>query len=254
MALALPAPVRIIGSYLSPYVRKVLVCLHLKGLAYEIDPIVPFLGDDRFSALSPLRRIPVFQDDRVTLCDSTVICEYLEERHPEPALYPREVAARARARWLEEYADTRMGEVFIWRLFNEVAIRPAVWGEPTNRERLEATLGTDVPAVLDYLERELPVRDFLFGAAPAVADVTIACFFRNAAFARFTVDAARWPVSAAFVARVLALEPFRALAPYEDRCMRVPAAAQRDALAKLGAPLTAETYGTTTPRRGVMQV
>jgi hypothetical protein len=38
-------------------VRKVLVRLHLKGIAYEIDPIVPFLGDDRFSRLSPLRRI-----------------------------------------------------------------------------------------------------------------------------------------------------------------------------------------------------
>jgi glutathione S-transferase len=252
-AARMPAPVRIIGSYLSPYVRKVLVCLHLKGLAYEIDPIAPFLGDDRFSALSPLRRIPVFQDGDVTLCDSTVICEYLEDRHPDPPLYPRDVGARARARWLEEYADTRMGEVFIWRLFNEVAIRPAVWGEPTDRARLEATLATDVPAVLDYLERELPADAFLFGGAPTVADVTIGCFFRNAAFARVSVDAGRWPVTAAFVARVVALEPFRALAPYEERCMRVPAAAQRDALAQLGAPVTAETYGTAAPRRGVMQ-
>jgi glutathione S-transferase len=38
------APVRIVGSYLSPYVRKVLACLDLKGLAYEIDPIAPFFG------------------------------------------------------------------------------------------------------------------------------------------------------------------------------------------------------------------
>ena len=57
--------VTIIGSYISPYVRKVLVCLHLKGIAYEIDPIVPFFGDERFSRLSPLRRIPVL-DRRAT--------------------------------------------------------------------------------------------------------------------------------------------------------------------------------------------
>jgi len=69
----MPAPVRIVGSYLSPYVRKVLVCLHVKGIAYQIDPIVPSLGDDRFSRLSPLRRIPVLADDTVTLCDSSVI-------------------------------------------------------------------------------------------------------------------------------------------------------------------------------------
>src|SRR5262245_22827972 len=96
-------PVRIVGSYLSPYVRKVLVVLDRKGVPYEIDPIVPFFGDDRFSALSPLRRIPVLIDDRVTLADSTVICEYLEERHPDPPLYPRGVEERARARWLEEF-------------------------------------------------------------------------------------------------------------------------------------------------------
>ena len=41
--------VQIIGSYLSPYVRKVLVVLDLKGIPYEIDPIVPFFGDDRIS-------------------------------------------------------------------------------------------------------------------------------------------------------------------------------------------------------------
>ncbi|MCO2169110.1 glutathione S-transferase family protein, partial [Pseudomonas aeruginosa] len=38
-------PLLIIGSYLSPYVRKVLVLLELKGIAYRIDPIVPFFGD-----------------------------------------------------------------------------------------------------------------------------------------------------------------------------------------------------------------
>src|SRR5438552_885113 len=71
-------PVKIIGSYLSPYVRKVLALLHLKGIAYEIDPIVAFMGDDEFSKISPVRRIPVLMDERVTLCDSSVICQYLE--------------------------------------------------------------------------------------------------------------------------------------------------------------------------------
>ena len=93
------APVRIVGSYLSPYVRKVLVVLDRKGVPYEIDPIVPFFGDQRFSSASPIRRVPVLIDDRVTLPDSSVICQYLEERWPEPALYPRDVAERAQARW-----------------------------------------------------------------------------------------------------------------------------------------------------------
>src|SRR5215813_5348831 len=139
--------VRVVGSYVSPYVRKVLVVLDLKGIAYEIDPIVPFMGDDRFSQLSPLRRIPVLVDDRVTLTDSTVICEYLDERHPQPPLFPADVAQRARARWLEEFADTRMGEVLIWRLFNQVVIRRYVWGEETDQAVVRKTLDEEAPSV-----------------------------------------------------------------------------------------------------------
>ena len=141
-------PVRVIGSYLSPYVRKVLVCLELKGIAYEVDPIVPFFGGDRFTALSPLRRVPVLIDGDVVLADSTVVCEYLEERTPAPPLLPSGPAARARARWLEEFADTRLGDVFIWRLFNQQAIRPRVWGEKTDEALVAKTLAEDVPQLL----------------------------------------------------------------------------------------------------------
>ena len=247
------AAVTIIGSYLSPYVRKVLAVLELKGIAYAIDPIVPFFGDERFSRLSPLRRVPVLIDDAVTLSDSSVICQYLEDRHPRPAVYPADVADRARARWLEEYADSRMGEVFIWRLFNEVAIKPFVWGGATDTARVQRTLAEDVPEVLAYLESQVPADGFLFGAL-SIADISLASFFRNATFARFRVDAARWPNTAAFVDRVLATEPFRRLKPFEDLSIRTPPGEHRSALAAIGAPLTTDTYGTATPRPGVFEV
>ena len=243
--------VRIIGSHLSPYVRKVLVCLDIKGIAYEIDPIVPFLGNDRFSALSPLRRIPVLSDSQVTLADSSVICQYLEDRYPEPALYPQDIAQRARARWLEEFADTRMGDVFIWRLFNQVAIRPAVWGEKPDADVVAQTLNVEVPQVLDYLEGQLPTDGFVCGRL-SIADIAIGCFFRNAEFARFSVDPARWPITAGFAARVLGTPPFQRLRPIEDRLIRTPVAEHRRVLGELGIALTAETVGTATPQRGVM--
>jgi ABC-type histidine transport system ATPase subunit len=149
-------PILIVGSYLSPYVRKVLACLEVKGMAYEVDHIVPFFGDDRFSKLSPLRRIPVLVDGDLVLSDSSAICQYLEDKQPDPALFPKDIADRARARWLEEFADTRMGDVFIWRLFNQIAIRPSVWGEKGDREMVERTLTEEIPTVLDYLEGEAP--------------------------------------------------------------------------------------------------
>src|SRR5271163_2341663 len=245
--------VQIIGSYLSPYVRKVLVVLDLKGVAYEIDPIVPFYGNDHFSQMSPLRRIPVMIDSNATLSDSSVICQYLEDRYPAPALYPANIVDRARARWLEEFADSRMGEVFIWRLFNQVAIKPAVWGEQTDKSAVEKTVREDIPAVLDYLETQAPREGFIFGAV-SIADISIACFFRNAAFARFQVDAARWPRTASFVSRVLNLPSFEKLKAIEDRLIRTPIAQHRAALIEMGIPVIKTTCGTEEPRRGVMQI
>ena len=89
--------VTIIGSPLSPLRAQGPGLPRPKGISYQLDPIVPFFGDDRFGKLSPLRRIPVLIDDEVTLCDSSVICQYLEDRYPTPALYPSAIADRARA-------------------------------------------------------------------------------------------------------------------------------------------------------------
>ncbi|MDP3859742.1 MAG: glutathione S-transferase family protein [Stagnimonas sp.] len=244
----------VIGSYLSPYVRKLLAVMNLKGLDYRIDPIAGFFGSDAFSELSPLRRIPVLIDDQLTLCDSTVICEYLDERYPQPALLPSSAADRARARWLEEYADTRMGEVFIWQLFYQRAIGPRIFGQTTDEAALQRALEVEIPQVLDYLERQLPAEGFLFGASLMLADIAIAVHFRNAAFLRWQVDAALWPRCAAYVDRVLAQDCLARLRPYEEHMLRVPVTEQRAALAAFGAPLSEETWGGQTPRRGLMKI
>ena len=246
-------PARIIGSYLSPYVRKVLVCLDIKGVSYEIDPIVPFYGNDEFTRLSPVRRIPVLIDDSVTLSDSSVICEYLDERYAEPALFPTGPVRRARARWLEEFADSRMGEVFIWHFFNQLVIRRFVWGETPDEQVLKKAREEEIPQVLHYLEAELPPDGFLFGAI-SVADVALATFFRNASFARFSVDPERWPRTAAFVSRLLDHPSFAKLRPFEELLLRTPIPNQRAALQEAGAPISSHTFGTSTPRRGVLTV
>jgi len=242
---------KIIGSYVSPYVRKVLACLNLKGLAYEIDPITPFYGDESFEAMSPLRRIPVLVDGDLKLCDSSVICAYLDEAYPERPLLPADVKDRARARWLEEFADSRMGDVFIWGLFYQKIVHPAVWGKPGDAARIEKTLSTDAPAVLDYLEGQVPAEGFLFGDI-GLADISIASFFRNAGYARFEIDAARWPRAAAFVARVFEHPALKALEPFEQAQIRSNPAGRRAALEAVGAPLTAETVGKSQPQPSVM--
>src|SRR4051795_11126650 len=174
-------PLTIIGSYVSPYVRKVLACMNLKRLDYEVDPITPFFGNDEFRRLSPLCRIPVLIDGDFSVSDSSVICAYLDEAYPGHSLFPADARVRARARWFEEFADTRLGDVFIWGLFYQKIVHALVWGEPGDQERIAKTLTEDIPRELDYLERELPEDGFLFGDI-GLADISVASFFRNGAY------------------------------------------------------------------------
>jgi glutathione S-transferase len=246
--------VKVIGSYVSPYVRKVLACMHLKGLGYEIDPITPFFGGDEFDRLSPLRRIPVLVDGDLTLSDSSVICAYLDEAYPERPLLPDGARERARARWFEEYADTRLGDVFIWGFFYPKFVHPAVWGEPGDHARIQRTLAEDLPRELDYLEGQLPAEGFLFGGEIGLADIALATFFRNGAHLGFEPDPARWPRTAGFVGRALAHPCFASLLPFEQAQLSTTPQGRRQALLAAGAPLTAETVGTREPRRGVMRL
>ncbi len=240
----------VVGSYLSPYVRKVLACLALKGVRYRIDPIVPFYGDEAFTRVSPLRRVPVLLDGDVAIADSTVICEYLEERCPGARLLPGGAAARARARWLEEYADSRMGDVFIWHLYHQRVIRRFVWGERPDEAIVARAIDEEIPQILDYLEPQAPARGYLDGATMGLADVAIATFFRNLEFARHAPDAQRWPATLGWVRRVLDAPAFASLREFEALCMRTPIDRHREALAQAGAPIALASFGTPTPRRG----
>lgn len=235
--------IKVIGSYISPYVRKVLVFLETKGIEYEIDPIAPFVGNEAFARLSPLKRVPVLIDGDLVLTDSSVICQYLEDKFPEPSLYPRDIAKRARARWIEEFADTRLADGLVWRLFYEKSIKRRTTGQPADEAVVQHAREVEIPAALDYLETQVPPDAFVFGE-PSIADIAIACYFRTAQFVRYQVDAARWPRTAALLQRTWALPAFRKLARFEDCTLRVPLDSQRDVLRAEGAPLTAATMGT----------
>ena len=244
---------KIIGSFVSPYVRKVLVCMELKGIDYEVDPITPFFGNDEFRRLSPLCRIPVLIDGDLVLTDSTVIAEYLDEAFPDPPLMPKKPKERARARWLEEFADTRLGDVFIWGLFYPKMVHPRVWGEPGDQKRIDKSLTNEIPTALDYLEGELPDAGFLFGQM-GLADISIASFFRNASYAGFIPDPARWPRTSRLVDAVLAHPAFERIHRLEMIQLSTSIEGRRQALLDAGAKLTQETYGQREARMGVMRL
>ena len=245
------SPVTIIGGPVSPYVRKVLAVCEMKGVPYRLDPIVPFFGDDSFSEISPLRRIPVYIDEQVTLCDSTVICEYLDERFPTPPLLPPDPAARAQVRWLEEFADTRLGDVFIWRIFYEAVILPFIFGRERDKAKIAKTVAEEVPHVLAYLEKVAPAEGFVAGRL-SIADIAVAVAFANLKWARVELDPMRWPNTLAWVARTNSTPGLASITRLAERLMQTPAQRHRAALAEMGVALTADSVSAAMPRAGLM--
>lgn len=194
--------IRVYGASLSPFVRKVLMALEHKGIEYQTEVVLPFDRSAAFLRLSPLGKIPAFRDEHLEISDSSVICDYLEHRHPRRPLYPGPPAQRARALWLEELADTRLYEHLGVGIFFERVLRPHLLGRPCREARVRRSLDA-LPRWLDYLEKQLE-RGFL-GAytEPTIADLSVPGMFLNAGYAGYEVDPRRWPGLVAYLARWL---------------------------------------------------
>lgn len=243
--------IEIIGSPISPYVKKVLALLVMKGGDFAVDPITPFYGDEKFSQLSPLRRVPVFIDGDLVLNDSSVIAQYIEERWPSPSALPATPEARAKARWLEEYSDTRIGEIFIWKGFAAKLVRPRVFKEPHDEYAFQRNLDTGAVEVMDYLESIAPEEGFLAGPF-GLADISVASMFRCMRYAEWTPDAARWPRTCAWLARAEAEPVMAKVNQWSDALITAPILERRRIAAEIGLALTEETIGLKTPRRAAM--
>lgn len=97
-------------TFESPFPTRVRLALYVKGI--EFDSVEPpgfgnsLLPKGDYLKLNPLGRVPtLLLDDGRALPESEVICEYLEEMFPTPALLPSAPWARAQVRLLTRISD-----------------------------------------------------------------------------------------------------------------------------------------------------
>ena len=202
---------KVLGSYLSPFVRKVRVCLAEKSIEYQHEDLIPMLAPDSFTELSPLRRVPVLEDSDVTptlvLPDSSAICQYLERRFPDIGLYPSDPALFGRALWIEEYADTEFSNCIGQSVFRPVVV-DALLGAERDLETARSTVKETLPKYFGYFESQLSSDEFLFGRDLTVADVSVAVHFQNLKHAGYELSEAEYPKLGAFVDRMLSRQSF----------------------------------------------
>ena len=163
---------------LSLFTAKVRIALREKGIPVERIE-VPF-GPQGYepkhpevARLNPKSQVPVLVDGDLVLTDSTVILEYLEDRTPEPPLYPAEPAAKAECRQLELFAD----EVFfppVYTLILEVFYKPDGSGDAAAIAEARKQIAEHHAA----LDARLEGRDWFCGEF-SVVDVTVylVCLF-----------------------------------------------------------------------------
>ncbi|MEM1112847.1 MAG: glutathione S-transferase family protein [Pseudomonadota bacterium] len=192
--------IKIYGVHGSPFVRKVFVALDFKQIPYEIVPTMPFSGDKDYLKINPLGKVPTLVDGDLTLGDSKVICRYLENACPEPALYPTATNDLAMADWYEDLCGGPVAEMAAGIFFQRF-MRPFAFKQEPDEELVAKITEKKLPPMLDYLEGQLPADDWIFGDF-SMADLSIASPFINAAYAGYEVDAGTWPSVAGLIARV----------------------------------------------------
>ena len=206
----------LIGVNASPFVRKVRVVLAEKGIAYDHESLIPFNVPAEFKQISPLGKIPAFRDGDRTLCDSSVICAYLERTQPNPPLYPADAYEYARALWLEEYSDTALATVVGPKIFFRKVVGPRFFNQPADEAAIAQAVEQELPPLFDYLESQVGNGSAFAGGRFSIADVAVAAQLVNLRHAGFGVDAARWPKLARHTAAAFEHPSFRALITEES--------------------------------------
>jgi len=160
---------------LSPFSGKVRIALDEKDIAVEEEQLpisrqAILAKPKAMLDANPRGQVPTLIAGDLVLYDSTVILEWLEERHPEPPLLPRGADARARVRLLEDEGDWLMNGAIAELLAQTWRLR-----DPADRDvvKLEAATAA-LHAAFDRLEALLSdARPWLGGDAFSLADISV---------------------------------------------------------------------------------
>jgi glutathione S-transferase len=165
--------IRVCRIPFSTNVERVALALAHKGLPVEWVDVDP---SDRgpVVALSGQPLVPVLEEDGRVVADSTAILDYLEDRHPDPPLYPRDEARRAEARLLVDW-------------FNRVWKRPPnelddLLAAPERDEERVQSLASELEGSRELFEGLLADRDYLLGDEPGVLDFAAFPFLKYGLF------------------------------------------------------------------------
>jgi glutathione S-transferase len=159
----------LVSHGLCPYVQRAAIALLEKGAAFERVTIDLDDKPDWFKALSPLGKVPLLQVRRpgapdAVLFESSVICDYIEETQPGPALHPADPLDKARHRGWMEFGSTILADL---------------WGFETAKDRTTLeTKRASLAAKFARVDAELGRGPYFAGESFSLVDAVYAPIFR----------------------------------------------------------------------------
>lgn len=158
---------KLIGSYTSPFVRKVRIVLAEKKMECEFEIDSPWTADSAVPNHNPLGKIPVLLlDDGTPLFDSRVIVEYIDNVTPNNKLFPAPNRERIEVKRWEALADGLL----------DAAVAALLEGKRPDGEKsagwIERQLGK-VDRSLAFMADELGEKNFCMGTHFSMADIAV---------------------------------------------------------------------------------
>ena len=160
---------KLVGSYTSPYVRKISVMLLEKGIAFEFVNDPPGEPGSKITDYNPLGKVPALvTDDGEVFYDSPIIVQFIELQNASPTLLPWQPLEELRVKQIEALADgvTDAAVALVLESKRDADKRNEEW---VVKQRAKVLRG------LDTLEQHAKNCTLLNGESLNVADIAVAC-------------------------------------------------------------------------------
>jgi maleylacetoacetate isomerase/maleylpyruvate isomerase len=200
--------VRLYTYFRSSAAFRVRIALNLKGLTYEPRFVHLAKGEHRkpeFTQVNAQGLLPTLElDDGTRLNQSLAIIEYLEEKHPQPPLLPKDALGKARVRSLSYLIASEIHPLNNLRVLQHLK---RALGQ--NEEQVNSWYRHWIADGLAKLEAELAqggTGQFSHGNAPGMADCCLVPQVFNAK--RYNCDLAPYPTTIRVFEQCMKLEAF----------------------------------------------
>ena len=200
---------------------RVRIALALKGLPYEYIAVHLARGDHKLPAYGSIAAdglVPILEDGEIRLSQSMAIIEYLDEKHPAPALLPGDALGRARVRALAQSIACEIHPLNNLRVLKYLARELTVEEQAKNlwyrhwvRDGLEAFERQLEAGAAHRLRSGLDPSRYCFGDTPTLADCCLVPQIFNGK--RFAVDLEGLPRTMAAFDACMALPAFQRAQP-----------------------------------------